>query len=77
MNEMKQLKMIIFAISGLGFIFFTINQFLNQALLVELLEITGQETIMIQLNYISMLTIGVFLLIFALNEFLSRNWEIE
>ena len=73
MNDIKELKIIILTISGLGFIFFTINQFLNQLLLIALLELADQDTTMIQLNYVVMLVIGGFLLLTAFTEFISKD----
>jgi len=73
MNDIKELKIIIFTISGLGFIFFTINQFLNQYLLVELLKATEKDISMIEFNYMSMLLIGCFLLLLAFTELIMKD----
>ena len=73
MNDIKEIKIIIFTISGLGFIFFTFNQFLNQYLLVEALKLAEKDTSMIEFNYMSMLLIGGFLLLLAFTEFIMKD----
>jgi len=73
MNDIKELKVIIFIISGLGFIFFTINQYLNQYLLVEVLKATEKDTLMIEYNYLAMLVIGCYLLLLAFTELITKD----
>ena len=73
MNEIKEVKLIIYGISGIGFLFFTINQFLNQMILKELLELVEYDTTIFMVNYYLMMLIGAGLVLLAFREFLKKE----
>jgi hypothetical protein len=65
MDESKKTRILMELVAALFIFFFTINQMLNQLLLVELLELIQYDTTLIYVNYLILFLLSAGLIFLA------------